>query len=91
MPEQELNRAQVRARFQEMDRERMSACGETGLVSRARRAASWQAYRTASGVIGVSGRIAKGNGRPPRPVVCLAIRCSASAWNPPGPSQRSVS
>ena len=28
---------------------------------------------------------------PPQPIVSLAIRWSASAWNPPGPSQRSVS
>ena len=33
-----------------------SACGETGLARRARRTASWHAYRTASRVIGVSGR-----------------------------------
>ena len=28
---------------------------------------------------------------PPQPVVSLAVRCSASAWNPPGLSERSVS
>ena len=57
MPEQELNRTQVGARLEEMDRKACrSACGETGLAKRARRAATWQARPTAFRVIGFSGR-----------------------------------
>ena len=41
-----------------------SACGETGLVRRARRAASWHAYRTASRVIGA---LRAGAGKEPVP------------------------